>query len=432
MQRKWMLSSVVGMAVLALAGCSAQGTAQNQEPVTVNGAAKTQPVVHLTQWTYYGPAQLAATQFEKLHPNIKITVKVFPGDQYETKLQQALSTGTDVPDIFDLDMGYIGKFINTPYVLDLKPLGGNKLVKDMVPYVAAAGEKSNGDVAAVTDTSSPGGFWYNRAAAKKWLGTDDPVKISQMVSTWPKLIALGEKVNRESKGKVHLLDFSGVVQAVEQYHMQPFIQNNKLVIDPRWTQILDIMRTINAKGVDAKLPTFSSGWGNALNDHSANPQAILFGVPSWAGFMIDAKTANGKYGVAKAPKGYYEGGRYAAIYAHSPNQQAAYEFLKFLASSRWQVWNLKNTANMPSLQSVFKQNWNTYRYPWFGNQNVLQMYYKIAMDIPAQKQDPYNNDIISMFGNAASTAIAQNKPDSWVIDQIKQQVRAAYPSVQVQ
>lgn len=213
--------------------------------------------------------------------------------------------------------------------------------------------------------------------------------------------------------------------------MEPFVQNSKLVIDPRWNMALNEMRTLSQGGITAQLPTFGSGWGTALNDHSTNPSAILFAVPSWAGFMINSKTANGKYGVASAPDGYYEGGRYAAIYAQSPNKQAAYQFLQYLAGGEWQNWNLKNTANMPALKTVYQQNAKTYKYPWFGKQNILTTYYKISMDIPPQKQDEYNQDIISDMGSIASTMIAQNKSNQWAMQQLKAQVKAAYPNIQV-
>lgn len=436
MRKSAMAGAAVLLSVGIITGCQAGTTSPNQnQNQTTGGAARTAQTINLVQWTYYQPAQLAAQQFEKLHPNIHITVKVFPGDQYETKLQQALSTNTDVPDIFDMDAGYIGKFLDTPYVTNLSALGMDKIVANDVPYVAALGKNSKGQVVAVTDTSSPGGFWYNRAAAKKWLGTDDPNKVSALVSSWPKLVAEGKLVASKSKGKVHLLDTDGSVMAVEEYHMDHFVQNNKLVIDPRWNLALNYMRQIhNTPGVEANLGTFSAGWGAAINDHSANPQAILFAVPSWASFMVDQSKgkANGKYGIAMAPAGYYEGGRYAAIYSQSPNKQAAYQFLQYLQSSQWENWDLKNTANMPALQTVFKSNMNTYTIPMFGNQKVLQMYDKIAMDLPPHAPDQYNEDIISMMGSISAQMLNKNQTNQWAFSQLKSQVKAAYPNVNVQ
>lgn len=424
--------SVIGIGGL-LAGCAAPANTNNGGAASTNPkvAATNSKQINLVEWTYYANEKLAVQQFEKIHPNIHITLKVFPGSDYETKLQAALSTGTDVPDIFDLDMGYIGKFINTPYVADLSKLGANSLVKGMIPYVAAGGEKSNGDVGAITDTSSPGGFWFNMAAAKKWLGTNDPNKVATMVNSWSKIESLGKKINQESKGKVHLLDDPGSVFAVEEYHTQNLVQNGKLVIDPKWNTILNTMRTLAQPGLTANLPAMGTGWGNSLNDHSADPDAILFAIPSWAGFMVNSTTANGKYGVVPAPDGYYEGGRYAAIYAGSKNQQAAYEYLQFLASPQWQKWNLDNTANMPSLKSVYTKYENTYTYPWFGNQKILKMYYKISMDIPPQKQDEYEQPLVSDFLGDASTMVTQKKSNQWAIQQLKAQVQSSYPEVKV-
>ena len=401
-------------------------------PVQFASAAPA-PSVHLTYWTYYSPAQLAVTQFEKLHPNIHITVQVFPGNSYETKLQAALASGIDVPSMFDLDMGYIGKFINTPYVTNLSKMGANQLVKNMVPYVAAGGEMRNGNVGAITDTSSPGGFWYNRKAAKKWLGTENPNQVSSMIDTWQKIYTLGKKIDQKSHGTVHLLDAPGSVMAVEEYHTRNFVQNGKLFIGPAWQTILNEMRRLAQPGITANLPAMSASWGTSLNNHSPNPDAILYAIPSWAGFMINSKTANGQFGVAEAPAGYYEGGRYGAIYSHDTavQKKAAYQFLQFLASPRWQNWNLYHTANMPSLISVYKQHLSTYKYPWFGGQDVLKMYYKISMDIPAQKQDQYEQDLVSDMGSVAATMIAEKKSNAWAIQKFKAEVQSTYPNVKI-
>ncbi|MDF0753050.1 extracellular solute-binding protein, partial [Marinobacter sp. 71-i] len=80
-------------------------------------------------------------------------------DQYQTKLLTALQSGKDLPDIFDLERGYIGKFIDSKFLADLSAMGGEDLVKDYVPYVQGLGRSSDGKLKAISDHSSPGGFW---------------------------------------------------------------------------------------------------------------------------------------------------------------------------------------------------------------------------------------------------------------------------------
>lgn len=425
------LCALLLAAAVGLSGCSGSGSSSNSQASQSNGNSKKKQT--LVVWTFFSQVKLLAKRFEKAHPNVTVKVKVFPGDQYKTKLQTALQTKTNIPDVFDLERGYISFFINTPYVANLSAMGADKLTKNMVPYVAALGKDNKGNIRAIADSSSPTGFWYHRAAAKKWLGTDDPQKVSQMVGSWDKVIKLAKKVKHESHGKVHLLDSAGSVFALEKYQTAPWVKNGKFQIDPKWNKVLNVMRTIRNDNLGAKLAGFSPGWGSALNNYSPNAKAIMFGLPSWASSSIDTKNnkAAGKFAVAKAPVGSYEGGTYRAIYSQSPNKKLAYEFVKFDASKKWQNYNLKHTGNMPSDTSVYKSNENSYSPPMFGNQKVLKMYYKISMNIPAKPAGKYREDINSTFGKIITDMLNNGKSNQWAYNQLKEKVKTQYPEVKV-
>src|SRR5579875_3761521 len=81
----------------------------------------------LLAWTYFDQAKIAASQFMKSHPGIKVNMQVFPGNNYETKLRLALSTDQSPPDLFDMDADYLGKYINT-FPEDLTSYGVDNLV----------------------------------------------------------------------------------------------------------------------------------------------------------------------------------------------------------------------------------------------------------------------------------------------------------------
>lgn len=433
MKRKIMFLCAMMLAIaVALSGCSGSGSSSSSSSGG-KSSSKSGKKQTLVVWTFFSQVKLLAKRFEKAHPNVNVEVKVFPGNQYKTKLQTALQTNTNIPDVFDLERSYISYFINTPYVANLSAMGADKLTKKMVPYVAALGKDNKGNVRAIADSSSPTGLWYHRKAAKKWLGTDNPQKISQMVSSWSKLIKTGEKVFKESHGKVHLLDSAGSVFALEEYQMKPWVKNGKFQIDPKWNNVLNVMRKIHNDHIGAQLAGFSPGWGSALNDYSTNASAIMFGLPSWATFMIDTKKgkAKGQFGVAKAPVGSYEGGTYRAIYSKSPNKKLAYEFVKFDASTKWQNYNLKHTGNMPSDISVYDKNANSYSPPMFGSQKVLKMYKKISMNIPAAPAGKYRADINSTFGKIVTEMINKGHSNQWAFNQLKQKVQKQYPQVKV-
>ncbi|MFB5196822.1 ABC transporter substrate-binding protein [Neobacillus sp. KR4-4] len=424
--KKWLSILFASVLVLSLfAGCS------KSEQTASGNIKKDNNKVEgkLTIWTFFGQVEDMAKEFEKKYPDAEVEVKIFPGDQYQTKLLNVLQSGRDVPDIFDLERGYIDKFINSKFAVNLSDMGAEDLVKDYVPYVQALGRDSKGDIKAISDHSSPGAFWYIKENAKKYLGTDDPEKISQMVDSYDKIIELGKKVNQDSNGKVHLISHFGDIYNIEAYNTKPWVKDGKLMIDSAWKKNYELQKEIFNNDVDAKLEFFSAGWGNAINDGSV----VLTAMPAWASFMVDNKNdkAVNKYGVARTPKGFYMGGTYRSIYEKSPNKELAYKFIEFIASKEWQQHNLEVTGNMPGLLSVYEDNLDTYKSPMFGDQNVLKPYYDTVKDIPDYKSDKYGEEVLSKWRKVAGQGIKNNEKIDSVIKKFKKEVKNTFPELKV-
>jgi multiple sugar transport system substrate-binding protein len=341
----------------------------------------------------------------------------------------AIQSGDNVPDIFDLERGYIGKFINQPFVADLSAMGADELVKDYIPYVSELGKSEDGKVRAISDHSSPGGFLYQREVAKKYLGTDDPEQISGMVDSWEKIIQLGKQVYDKSGGKVHLLSNTGDVFDIEAYNTEPWVKDGKLNIDPKWKEFYDVRKQIRNNNGDAKLPFMSAGWGNALNDGSV----VLTAMPAWASFMIDNEGGkmDGKFGVAKTPHGFYVGGTYRSIYAKSENKDLAYEFIKFVAGPEWQEYNLGKTGNMPGNGAVYESQKDSYKSPLLGDQKVMTSYYDLVKRIPPYKADKYSEEVLSKWRKVAGQGVTDNADYEKVLEDFKKELKAAFPDIQV-
>ncbi|MDR6882586.1 multiple sugar transport system substrate-binding protein [Bacillus sp. 3255] len=430
---KWtslLMTMVLTTGVLTACGTK-KDTNQASSPAPAASAAPVDPAKlsgTLSLWTFFDGTKGIATAFEKKYPNVKVDVKVFPGDQYQIKLLSALQSGKDVPDVLDLERSYVGKFIESPFLMDLTSIGANDLVKGYIPYVSELGKSSDGKMKAISDQSSPGGFWYLKENAKKYLGTDDSAKISEMVNSYDKMIELGKKVAKDSDGKVHLIANSGDLFDIAGYNTQPFYLNGKLNIDPKWEQVYNSQKNIRANNVDAKLPFMSAGWGNALNDGSV----VLTAMPAWATFMIGNKDnkAAGKYGVAKTPEGFYNGGTFRAIYSKTPNKEIAAEFIKFSAGSEWQSADLAARGNMPALQSVYESNSDKYTSPLTGDQKVLQPYYEMMKSMPVIKSDKYSDSILSLWRKVAGQGVTDNKSYADVVTAFQKEVKAAFPELQ--
>ena len=78
-----------------------------------------------------------------------------------------------------------------------------------------------GNVKGLSWQSTPGGFWYKKALAKEYLGTDDPQELYEMLSSWDKIVETGKQVYEKSGGKIALLDdVESVLQLYASYKGQ--------------------------------------------------------------------------------------------------------------------------------------------------------------------------------------------------------------------
>ncbi|WP_028608856.1 ABC transporter substrate-binding protein [Paenibacillus harenae] len=437
---KWfsmMLALVMVLTIAAGCGNNSGSNTGNEPSPAGNDPAQTDTPAgepkalegKLVVWTFFDQVKEMGLKFEEKNPGVEVEVNIFPGDQYQTKLLSAMQSGDNVPDVFDLERGYIGKFIDANFIADLSAMGIEDLLKDYIPYVRELGRAADGTIRAVSDHSSPGAFWYLRENAKKYLGTDDPEKIGEMVNSWDKIIELGKKVNADSGGKVFLMQNAGDLFDIGAYNTEPWVKEGKLNIDPKWKTYYETQQQIRANNVDAKLGFMSAGWGNALNDGTA----ILSAMPAWATFMIDNKDdkAVGKFGMAKSPEGFYTGGTYRGIYEKSPNKELAYEFIKYIASPEWQEYNLGKTGNMPGSGKVYQDNMDTFKVNLLGDQNPMKVYYELVNAMPGIAPDKYGEEVLSKWRKVAGQGITNNTSYDDVVADFKKEVKNAFPDIQV-
>ena len=167
-------------------------------------------------------------EFNKIVPGVKVNVTVMPSKEYRTKLQNAFRTGTNAPDVATFEISDFGVYKDTDILENLsqEQYGAEEISKKMIPYVDELSRDKNGNIKGLSWQSTPGGFWYKKALAKEYLGTDDPKELYKMLSDWDKIVEVGKKVYEKSGGKVALLDdVESVLQFYASYKGQPWVDD---------------------------------------------------------------------------------------------------------------------------------------------------------------------------------------------------------------
>ena len=392
-------------------------TAQATDPTDVTG--------EFTYWTYTDSANNLVNEFNKVYPNVNINLQVFGGDEYKTKILTALQSGTDVPDVFDLEEGYIYEFLDSELIADLSYINIEEIVKDFYGFQVAQMKDTSGAFKCLNFQSSPVAIWYLKDACEEWLGTSDPAEISAMLSDWDSIIAKGEEVYEASGGAVQLWPNLGEMPKVVAFSNDPLISaDGKMTISDDWTNLIDAMRTMYDSTANAELGSWGSEWAAAWNEGK-----LLFRVmPCWD-FFTDWEMNKGNVGVAAPFLASYEGATGICVYNNSEKKDVAGEFLKFVASDEFQKINLESYNQIPASKKVCDELAEGFSAEDFGGQNILATYSEICDKIADITPSKYTRPSINEFGKAAGEGVKAGQDNDTIIENFKSAIKDKYPEV---
>lgn len=397
----------------------AEETAEAEDPASVTG--------EFTYWTYTDSANNLVNEFNKVYPNVKIDVQVFGGDEYKTKILTALQSGQDVPDVFDLEEGYMYEFMDSDLIADLSYMNIEELTKNYFEFQKAGMKDSKGVYKALTFQSSPVAFWYLRDAAEEWLGTSDPEEISAMLTDWDAVIAKGEEVYEKSNGEVHLWPNIMEMVKVDAFSFDPLVKDGTLVITDEWTGMIDSMRAMYNTNANAELGSWGSDWAAAWNDGK-----LLFRVmPSWD-FFTDWDKNKGNVGVAVPFKASYEGVTGTCVYNNSEKKDLAAKFLTFVASDDFQKINSESYNQVPASITVCNELAEGSSAEDFGGQNIMKTYADICNKIEGITPDKYTRSVQNLFQKYAADGIKAGEDNDTILEKFKSALHDQYPEVVIE
>lgn len=404
--------------VLAMLLSCAAALAEEANPYEVDESLTGE----FTWWTFFDQAPFIKAQFEKKYPNVKIDLQVFGGDEYQTKLMNSLPNGDF--DLFDLEEGYVYKFIDSPLLANLEELGLKNAMDQYYPWAVAMGRDSSGTLKGVCDNVSPVAFWYTRDAMEKWLGTSDDAEISAMLSSWDAIKEKALEIKEKSEGTVYLWPNLGEMAKVVGYSLTPLARDGKVVIEDGWYQLIDTMREFNDAGIVANLGSWGGEWASAWNDGTL----LIRVMPSWD-FFTDWGKNTGNVGVAAPFMASYEGGTYRAIYANSEKKELCAKFIEFLTTEEYQLQNLYTNNQMPANKNIVNVLGPDYTNANFGGQNIMKTYDTICNTIPDIVPDKYTRDLQNKFSNYAQNGVREGLSNEQIVKNFIDVVRDTYPEL---
>lgn len=391
MKRKW---------ALLMAGVMAFGMAMTGSAAEAETNTDLSGTLEVWGWTTDPEYQIEA--FEKAYPNVTVNYTMI-GTDYDTKMQTIVDNRTEGPDVFYADVKTVKNYIESDAWETLTDDPYNIDVSDSEDYTVKLGSDSDGNVKALSYQATPGGFWYKRDLAKKYLGTDDPDEISEMLSTTDGMLDVAEKLKEGSNGETHMFASYKDIWQFANYGMRSlaWVDGDKFQMDDYIPEFFDLAKTVRDNGYDAKIDTWSEAWYASCADDSV----FGYAEPTWGlQYVIQtgAPDSEGNWGIASMPAAYFNGGSYLGVYQESQNKELAAEYVKFVCTNKDFLTQYANDkGDYTSLKSVNKEIADGgYEEPWCAGQNTFKFF--------SDQMDKINTDIVTKYDDTIGNLMLNN------------------------
>lgn len=411
------------------AGCGAKNT-QTQETTKGSATAETTSkgaeakkeesgkegkVINIYVWNDEFKARYEDYYASKLPAGYKVNFVTTPSENnaYQNALDEALLNQADAKaddkvDMFLVEADYILKYVNSDSTLDLKDIGITE--KDMAKqfdYTKVIAQDTKGAQKGISWQGCPGLYIYRRSIAKEVLGTDDPAEVQKAINDWDTFDKTAAKM--KDKGFNMVSGFDDSYRTFSNNVSAPWVNGDKVVIDPKIEKWIDQTKNYTDKGYNQKTVLWAAEWASGQG-----PDSKVFGyfMPAWGVDFVMAKNSlakavadggkqevgNGTFGdwaATTGPESYNWGGTWLCAAAGTDNADIVADIMKTIctddATMKKIVEEKNDFANNKTVMQALAK--SDYKSQFLGGQNPLQMFYDAAEKIDMSKISPYDQGL---------------------------------------
>lgn len=333
-------AAAVVTAALAMTACTGGTGASTSTVGTADANAKLSGELTFQTWSLKNDRftpyfENLIAQFNKIHPDVKITWMDQPGDGYEEKILQQANSGS-LPDVVNLPPEFAYKLAQVNQLVDLKKADAATL-STYVEGATKAYEYPN-------ITGSFAYPWYLGTDLNFWnteLLSQAGVTEADLPTSIDGIFALASKVTKATGGKVKVISEVPKTGTLSNAGV-PIVKDGKFVFNtPEAVALVDKYRAAYAEG---SMPPEALS-GNYLGNSALFKQGKVAWTTASAGFASelekDAPTILAKTKVSARigyPPLFIQG---ISVSAKSKNPQAALAFAQFATNDQNQVEFLK-------------------------------------------------------------------------------------------
>jgi multiple sugar transport system substrate-binding protein len=406
---------------LVLSGCGGtkEDETANNDKGTVKEDASTEEgkVLNIYCWNEEFQSRFEDYAADLVPDDVTVNWLITPSEDnaYQNKLDEALlaqenASADDKIDIFLIEADYALKYVDTDYTLNVIDDLGLKEddISNQYKYTQDIATDSDGKLKAVTWQATPGLFAYRRSIAKDVLGSDDPVKVQEALSSWDNFDKVA--ADASTKGYKMLSGYDDSYRTFSNNVSTPWVDdNNKIVIDDNMMRWIDQTKDYTDKGYNNKTSLWDDGW---TADQGPSGDVFGFFYSTWGiNFTLlknsletavdeggKEEAGNGIYGdwaVCQGPESYYWGGTWICGAQGTDNASLVKDIMYRMTCDQDTMLQITKdtqdyTNNVPAMEELASSDYSS---DFLGGQNHISLFAEAAPKIDMSNISPYDQGL---------------------------------------
>lgn len=351
-----------------------------------------------------------------------------------TLLKQEDAAADDKIDIFLVEADYALKYVDTDYTVSVEDLGLTEAdLANQYQYTKDIVTDSNGVLKGVFWQGCPGALFYNRAAAKEVLGTDDPAAVQEYVKDW----AAFEETAKTMKDKGYSI-MSSVNDSYRVYSnnvTSKWVEDGKINIDDNIMKWVDDSKKLVDAGETETYELWSDDWKKGFYPEG---KVFCYFGPAWlVNFSMAADTEGsigyeGGWGATEGPQGFFWGGTWICAATGTDNQSLIKDIMYQMTCKEDIMTEIVKddddfVNNKPAMDNMAVD--TSYSSKVLGGQNPLSIYCAGVEDLDLSNLSSYDQGCNEEFQNAMKNYFEGNATKDEALDQFYKAVVEKYPEL---
>lgn len=397
----------IGAAALVLTGCS--GSSGDPDQAVAEGG-------ELTVWAWDPTVTAIAEAYEAANPGVTVdVVNVGTGNDQYTALQNAISAGSGVPDLAQIEYFAVPQFAITDSLVDLNEFGATDLADDFAPGPWSAVTYGGNGVWGLPLDSGPMALFYN-----KRVFDEHGIAVPE---TWDQYAEAARQLHAADPGSYIASDVGEAgftTSMLWQAGARAFQADGTDVIvdlaDEGAARYTSLWQGLIDEGLLAPISSWSDEWYQGLGDGTIATLTIGAWMPG--NFETGVPAAAGDWRVAPMPQweqggtaSAENGGSAMSVLGASEKKALAYDFLEFTGAGDGVQLRLDGGGFPATVADLESEEFLAETSEYFGGQAINEVLSESSRNVLEGWQYlPYQVYANSIIGDSVGQAYVSDTP----------------------